>query len=279
MSKRSYERLPIEEFGRQLITSGDLDPVYIALHRCDFPFDVLSKWLIGYWCLYHCGAASFLAEQHDFYGYLMKAAHNDMPAPTGGRWPRNSERRHWRGKQAVNSAADLCLRGTPSQLVGSLWDGPNDCGSVMSRVQKWRGFGPWIGFKAADMLDRVLGRPVDFDEASIFIFKDPAKAALMQWRVYHPMQAGIGNPREAISHVVGRLIREFDDLKAPPLYDRPIGLQEVETVLCKWKSHMNGHYPLFNDTDEINHGLAEWQPHSEVAVKFAENMVTRSPEK
>lgn len=280
MPKRSYDRLTVEKFGHQLIVSGDLDPVYIALHRCAFTFDVLSKWLIGYWCLYHCGAASFLAEQSDadFWDTLMLAARNEAPAPTGGRWPRASERRHWRGQQAMRSVEDLSFyRGTPAELVESLWDGDMDFASVSKRVQAWRGFGPWIAFKVADMLDRVMGRPVDFDEAAVFMFKDPRKAALMQWRVYHPEQADIGPPEEAIRHVVNRLIGTFSNLKAPPDYRRPIGLQEVETVLCKWKSHMNGHYPLFNDTDEINEGMVNWLPHSDVAKAFAKNMVQRDP--
>ena len=76
--------------------------------------------------------------------------------------------------------------------------------------------------------------------------------------------------RESRSHHLPRLL-------GPPLYDRPIGLQEVETVLCKWKSHLNGHYPLYNDTDEINHGMINWLPGNEVAEQFYKNMVKHGP--
>lgn len=61
-----------------------------------------------------------------------------------------------------------------------------------------------------------------------------------------------------VGEVVAYLEETFSDLLAPPLFDRPIGLQEVETVLCCWKSHMNGHYPLNNDIDEIQEGLRGW---------------------
>ena len=137
------------------------------------------------------------------------------------------------------------------------------------------------------MLDCVLCRPVDFDEAAVFMFKDPAKAALMQWDLHNttelpsdcwPKLVNGKSLRDAAIHdTVQRLTQEFNDLRAPPSYKRPIGLQEVETVLCKWKSHMNGHYPLFNDTDEINEGMVNWLPHSEAAVTFAKAMVQRDP--
>ena len=56
------------------------------------------------------------------------------------------------------------------------------------------------------------------------------------------------------------------------MYERPVGLQEVETILCKWKSHMNGHYPLNNDIMEIRHGLKDWLPVSALARAFYDAM-------
>ena len=49
--KRDYPRLSIEEFGRHLLDTGDLDPVYLALHRMRAApvFDNVSqlkRWLI-----------------------------------------------------------------------------------------------------------------------------------------------------------------------------------------------------------------------------------------
>src|SRR5690606_28721140 len=102
-------RLEIEEFGRRLITTGDLDPVYIALHGAKLDDPVLHRWLIAYWCLYHCGVASYLSEFEGvrFWQELHRAARNEEPAPTGERWPRGSERRHWRGQQAIKSCGEL----------------------------------------------------------------------------------------------------------------------------------------------------------------------------
>jgi hypothetical protein len=276
MAKRDYERLSIEDFGAHLLSTGDLDPVYIALWKSDFEFEVMARWLVAYWCLYHCGAASYLAGLSDaeFWDTLMVAAINKEPAPTGGRWPRAAERRHWRGQQAVNSVESLRSWETAAELVHHLQSGDMDFAAVSKRVQNLRGFGPWIAFKVADMIDRVICRPVNFDEAAVFMFKDPAKAAIMLWDQRHPdlPARDVLSTRGAIAMMVEYLTKVFASFQAPPLNDRPVGLQEVETVLCKWKSHMNGHYPLFKDTDEINEGLLEWAPHSEIARRFATHM-------
>ena len=297
---RNYERLPIEQFGRHLITTGDLDPIYNALvrshqggpgwvpyHHGGHAFDTpqLYRWLIAYWCFYHAGVSSWLSERegNDFWDAMMVAAENHKEAPCGGRWPRGHERRHFRAKNATESVLDLRRRygKNPEEMVESLIDINSDVAlpfvEVSRRAQAHKGFGPWIGFKVADMVDRVLGVPVLFDNAHVFMFKDPEKAAMMLWaetegKKYPP---GAKVKREVILEGVTRyLTGAFSDLKAPPLYDLPINIQEVETILCKWKSHMNGHYPLLNDIHEIRDGLEPWMKVSEAARTFNFHMPT-----
>lgn len=301
MAKRDYERLPIEEFGRQLIETGDLDPIYIALPKVFMhpagSIPQLHRWLIAYWCFYHAGAACYLSEHGGaaFWDALQVAARNEEPTPTGERWPRGHERRHFRGQAAVEAVRKMHGRffDQPERLVTDLLHPSTDDGTTLThglvsgRVQTLPLFGPWIGFKVADMVDRVLGHPVSFREGDVFcdMFKDPTEAALRLWRLKagfpHRTKPELKNgmkqvmPKDkakAVSDVVNYLIAEFDDLQAPPLHDRAIGVQEVETVLCKWKSHMNGHYPLYNDIDEIRDGAAPWTQHSETALLFMDAM-------
>lgn len=286
MGGRDYQRLGVENFGDHLLDTGDLDPVYIALWDGSLSAFEVQRFLVAYWCLYHVGASCFVAEHEGqaFWQQLMLAAVNTEPAPTGGRWPRGHERRHFRGEQGVRAVRELTSRyERPEEMVHYVmgWaerEDPQPFTEVTARVREHRGFGPWIAFKIADMLDRCLGHPVDFSEAAVFMFKDPVKAALMVWRQKLGMP-DFAQPRDeagAIHEVVEHLRMTFDHFTAPPQHDRPVGLQEIETVLCKWKSHVNGHYPLWNDTDEINAGLEEWKPHSRLAGLFAEAMPRRA---
>ena len=273
--KRNYPRLSIEEFGRQLILTGDLDPVYIALVKSKLPIPQQCRWLIAYWCFYHCGVASYLStfSGYKFWQKMMIAAENKTPAPLGGRWPRGSERRHFRGQAAVKAIAYLMDKypTEPELMVFDIAKGSPSFIDIANRVKEYPLFGPWIAFKVGDMLDRVMGVKVDFNQAHIFMFKDPVKAAIMVWQKHQdlPESAKPINQNKAIEQVIIYLGRKFYDLKAPPSHDRGIWLQEIETVLCKWKSHMNGHYPLFNDTDEIRHALLGW---GDTAKLFLENM-------
>jgi hypothetical protein len=285
---RNYGRLDIETFGRYLLTTGDLDPVYQALAGAvragDFSASQLKRWLIAYWSFYHCGVASFASEFEgfDFWSVLMTAAKNEQETPVGGRWPRGHERRHFRAKLAIDSVEGLMLDysnapETMVDLITFLEPGAERLPfkTVSNRVQQHRGFGPWIGFKVADMVDRVMGIPVDFDAAAVFMFKDPEKAAWMLWeqRTAPTYPKGTKFKREAVLNgVTNALIKEFSRYMAPPFGDRPVNIQEVETVLCKWKSHMNGHYPLGNDITEIRDGLLPWARNCRAAEAFEAHM-------
>ena len=277
MAGRNYPRLTVEEFGRHLITTGDLDPVYCALHDWEPDEDYLARWLLAYWCFYHCGSASYLSEQlgDDYWDAMMVAAVNEQPAPNGGRWPRGSERRHFRGKQGIAAIQDLRKRypAGPQEMIDALREAAPSFKSVTDRAASHRGFGPWISFKIADMVDRVLGTYVEFETDDVFMFKDPVKGAMMVYRTKFnvPETAKILPAKEPaiIRECVDYLKNEFIDLKAPPGRDRLVELQEIETVLCKWKSHMNGHYPLNNDIDEIREGCVGW---GDAATEFLSYM-------
>lgn len=306
MTTRSYPRLSIEDFGRHLLTSGDLDPVYIALHGMQtagaITPNALRRWLLAYWCLYHCGAASYIAEAggEEYWMRLLCAAENRNTAPCDGRWPRGHERRHWRGENALKSLSSL--RQKAAQLTcekyqatdfgaeylvqwlaaeGSFIVPINELKQPYSRVRDrtltLTGFGPWMSFKVADMVDRVLGYPVDFNLGAVSMFDDPRKAAEMLWDMRMGPNAKPTSGKTKIEVVTNWLINIFSTYQAPPLNDRPVNIQEVETILCKWKSHMNGHYGLNNDIDEIKAGLEPWVRVSPLATAFMLQMPRRAP--
>lgn len=300
MAQRNYPRLSIYEFGEHLLTSGDLDPVYIALHRADWQdVDHLYRWLVAYWCFYHCGAASYISEAQgeEFWERMRIASENTTPSPLGERWPRGSERRHFRGDQSNSAVAQMRARyPRPAQIIQRIAHPYHDADLgeegpplerlpfelVSSRARGLPRFGPWIAFKVADMLDRLGIAPVDFDHAAVFMFDDPAKAALKLWR-QHERLPDTAEPKDweartkIIKNVVAHLSDYFKDHTAPPIHERPVGLQEIETILCKWKSMMNGHYAPYNDINEIRHGLEQWSPHSETARTLLHAMPEGKP--
>lgn len=275
---RNYPRLDIGPFGERLLATNDLDPIYVALHGLALDGPTLGRWILAYTCYYSAAVASYAAEREGmaYWSVLRTAAHNVQPSPAGGRWPRGHERRHARGKIAVRMILELFGRygDRPEDFLDAVR--ADSCPGVMKKVATHYNFGPWIGFKVADLLERVVGHPVSFDEAAIFMFDDPKKAATL----LYARKAGLDPERvrlkaAGLNAVIRMLCGRFERFKAPPRFDRPVGLQEAETVLCKWKSHLNGHYPEFNDIDEIRGGLAPWLDHSDLARRFYAEMPRR----
>ena len=245
----------IKKFGRLLLETNDLDPIYVMLHNSGMPLDQKKRWLLAYSCYYNAGVASFCSEGQDRFYKRLRNGHIK-------KWPRGSERRHFRGH-----TSDHVTTWLPSEyplpedavnfLIGS--KGNRTFKDVTSRVKQWKFFGPWIAFKWADLIDRVLHIDVDFSGCELDFYDSPKKGA----ELYAAMQGNGWTPNEVIDH----LIEHFSKYEAPPFYDRPIGVQEVETILCKWHSHTKGHYHIGKDIHEIGDGLVGWGDCSESLIK------------
>ena len=247
--------MDVYEFGKELVATQDLDPVYVGLVGADLSPELLSRVCLAYWCFYSLGAACYIAEKpKKFWELMATAAANELPSPLGGRWPRAAERRHFRGAQAINAVKELTdLVISPHGVVDHICSG-GSYQEVARRAQQLRGFGPWIAWKIADMAERVLGYEVDFLGADLGIYKEPRQGAALV--AHGDWKAPVTD--SALSQVVKELTFAFRSLKAPPLGDRKINVQEVETVLCKYKSHFKGHYTVGKDILEVRHGLKGW---------------------
>lgn len=282
----AYERLSILDFGKTLLETGDLDPIYCALRNTGWDAATTSRFLMAYWSWYNAGSASWMAEKEGdaYWDAMMVAARNEESAPTpfGERWPRAKERRHARGSAAVKMVEHLVSLGQDpleivSRMISPHSDGVVPYNDVRKRVKKHYLFGEWIAFKVADMAERCMGVKVNFDNAAVFMFTDPVKAALMVWRQQQglPENAMPRDKTAVLNGVTEWMAEQFKDMTAPPLnaqIQRKVGLQEVETILCKWKSHMGGHYPVLNDIHEIGLALTPWAKLGGLAKEFSDAM-------
>ncbi|MGL6095367.1 MAG: hypothetical protein ACRC7O_06160 [Fimbriiglobus sp.] len=229
------------EFGRRLLDANDLDPVYALLYCAELPEDHLRRWLIAYWCFYHVGTASWAADGKEagFWDRVETAAKSKE-------YPRSSERRHFRGKNAADSVRYLEGRGVPALFDDLLSAGPTAAAKTAA-VREWVGFGPWVAFKVADMLERLGICDVRFDAGTAMYDGSPTKAAYRLWEIEKSYPPTDRERKVAPEWAARRVIDELKEYKAPPRFDRPISFQEAETVLCKWKSSLGGHYEVGED--------------------------------
>lgn len=244
------------EFGEKLLKTEDLDPVYVALYKARLPKDQLYRLLLVYFCFYHLGVSARISEEEGetFWDIMEIAARNrlcdpyeiDSDLPLGSKWPRGAERRHFRGKKCIDAIDWLKAYEpkTPERLIDGLMLGPATLAGVMEQANKWPMFGPWIGFKIADVLERVCSIAIEFPNDITLLYKEP-RAALDMLTI-------------SADRANMLLLQHFYGFKAPPRYERYCNIQEIETILCKWKSSVGGHYYVGKDIHEIRNGLKGW---------------------
>lgn len=256
---KTKERLDIIEFGEQLLRTEDLDPIYCMLWASHLREDKeqLRRWLLAYWCFYHAGTSSWIVDQKDYWKAMAVAAGSKD-------YSRSPERRHFRGRAAQDSVRYLHERGVDG-LFSDL--DVYDVGAVMEAAGEWTGFGPWISFKIADMLERLGIAPIEFDGGEMFLFDSPREAADLLYQNYFfraPKTA-----QEANKWAVDTLLSsELSEFLAPPRFERPINVQEVETILCKWKSHWNGRYHVGEDIESMRAALTKYRETSSTARRL-----------
>lgn len=252
--------MPPDQFGRQLIATGDLDPVYIVLWESKLDRDQLCRWLVAYWCFYHCGTASWVVDQPDYWAALMAAASTK-------KHPRASERRHFRGQAAIKAVNGLReWRLTCSEMVYQV-SGPTEnppLSEVVRRVKQFKGFGDWIAFKVADMLERLDLCAVYFSPTDVFNMYDAPRAGAKAICEYMGVNEYSNQYLVAYNYLKTKLAKE----KAPPRYERPINIQEIETICCKYKSHCNGKYTVGKDIHEVHEGLDKYKHKSTTAQRL-----------
>lgn len=245
--------LSIYDFGRELLRTRDLDPVYVILQGASFEPVLLRRYLVAYWCFYHMGTAAWIADSPKELGEV--GYWNRMMAAAGSKdYPRCSERRHFRGGQAIKSVTWL-----KGQGIAGLFDplenpiqGGWAANNVMFLVRQWVGFGPWIAFKVADMLERLGIVPIVFSPAEA-LYDSPREAAEVLWDMEGQPSSGFGSA--AGEWAMGRILTELDGEKAPPRYERGINAQEAETILCKWLSYTKGRYHVGEDIESCRRSL------------------------
>lgn len=242
-------------WGRKLIEAQDHDPLYVGLANWKVDRYRVRRYLLAYWCCYDVGASWRISLEtgNEYWDLLETAAINESGPRALGiadeeRWPRAHERRHWRGQKCVDSVAWLRARfPDPEEAVMGL-ENASSLAEVEKRMSEWPQFGPWIAFKAADMIERIFGREIEFPPTIMSMYRDPKKGAELAGEVLH------ASPEE----VIDRMLVVYGAIPAPGYPGRACNIQEVETVLCKWKSARNGHYWIGLDTHDHRKKLELW---------------------
>jgi hypothetical protein len=133
------QMLDVRTFGDALIATQDLGPTYCAIYRAKLSI----QQLLVYVYFYHLGLAAALSEKEggEYWDWMRIAAVNEQPPNRfglpGGRWPRASERRHFRGEKCVKAVEQLRRRFVePEAAIRGLASATRDT-TLINRVMDW----------------------------------------------------------------------------------------------------------------------------------------------
>lgn len=253
--------MSIKEFGKALIKTGDLDPVYIILYEAKLGKSELYHYLLAYLAFYHMGTASWTTEQSTKAEYWQRMGE----AAASKDYPRSSERRHYRGKSAIESVNWLRDRGVKPLFGWFQKDRFYDIGEVTSYVETWKGFGKWAAFKTADILERLGIVQIDFGDGSDgSIYESPKEGAEDLWAIeMFPVEGA----NRVVPWAIEKVVEDLANCKAPPRYEKFVGTAEAETVLCKYHSYLRGKYHIGEDIEACYKALSKFK-HIDVAKRL-----------
>lgn len=239
------KKLDVFQFGEKLIETNDLDPTYVAIYNSGLSGQKLKKFLLAYFCFYHFGTASWITDSSDYWKAMKIAAGSKE-------YPRSSERRHYRGQQAILSVNWLMERGVDT-LFEPIIGKSLKAESVIQYVKTWRGFGDWISFKIADILERLGLAEIEFNPDNVELYESPKHGAALAWNNHGNSLEAV--PEDLVSWAYSILKSEIGGLLAPPRNERTINIQEIETILCKSVGYFEGRYTIGHDIKEVRSAL------------------------
>lgn len=209
--------------------TGDIDPTYYAFRgiRNDLSDKDVKKMLVSQLMFYDIGISCMLTETPDdkYWDTV------DEIYPT---CRRGKERRHFRGENGRKSIASIKPFGSPDKFWDAMY--ADNYIDIRNNFKNISGFGDYFIWKYADYCDRVFDMPVDMKGAIKFLPKEPRLGS-----VIIANEIGLDDP-DNFEAVMKHCIEECNKigLLAPPAFNRPVDILEMETCYCGYKHVMAG---------------------------------------
>jgi len=245
------ERLPdLFRFGRHLVSSRDIDPLYPVLHdihRTQGMEPQQALWhSFLYVAWYHLPSAMAAYECSPLPGRWL-VRHLDAS------WPTGIERRNNRGGRVADHIRSFLEATRRTQLWDWFSDGLDmESFTPEGRIQNWRilnerlqtihGNGRWAAYKHLEVLRRVHNFPVWAPDMGNQFSSGPREGLAMLY----------GDIEGQTSRVIAKLDRQGVDLQRRlAKHGLVVDIEELETILCNWKSLVKGKYYVGHDIDEL----------------------------
>lgn len=241
-------------FVNKKLSIGDVEPMYGAIVEAVPSRATREMLCMGEGLADHLGLAATMAEGPAS-SFWERAEAFVRQGQRGG------ARRHFRSTKALRAIEELDRR---FPVLHSFFAGmPDTWAEARKYITDCPEFGNFSAFKIADMAERTCGVRIDFSAATI---KDLSKFPRRGLALAAGSFAGADSPEAMLKKALNNKWVRL----APPLYDRPLNLQEIETCLCNY-GHSKWHPPGY-ETAELKKLL---EGHGRLAAKLQQHLPTR----
>lgn len=222
--------MSVFEFGDAKLKLADIDPLYNALWKAGWPMERVSRYILAFVAFDLAGLAGQIVDRgpHQFWHAMHEAADQTK---------RGSPRRYYRGRAAHDSIDALRTRYSTAEKALFALEG--DFAHASAEVgAHWPGWGPTAAWKIADMAERCRGVYIDFSGFGWdqLLSNDMVRKGFDKACEISACDAESIRIQLTSYPWVG---------EAPGIPGKPIGPQEIETILCyyshDWKT--NKHMP------------------------------------
>jgi len=213
-------------FSKLLFKLEDADPGYMLLARAELTEAQKLRYVLAWCTFYNPGLAARASDYQGarFYEFLRKVY------PTA---KRASERRHFRGQAGLKALAQWQdLYPKPEAMIEACFG--STYLEVRKNMQHMAQMGDYFYWKLADIQDTVFAQPVNFTGCEKYMPKVPQQGA--------EMIAELESTCFALPVAMSTVTKHISKMKHPFKPNRPLALQEAETVCCVFKQHVVGDY-------------------------------------
>lgn len=255
LTPEGKEYLPdLLKFAKHLKRSEDIDPIYPVLRELHSMHGLSEEEALWHSFLYV--AWYNLPVSHAVFALASeprsKLAYKGRITKFAKTWPTGIERRSNRGGKVFQHIEAFCQVTDHTSLAEWFRNGFIEAPTLAKREANWRminerlqavwGNGRWAAYKHCEVLRRVHDFPVEAPDMGHRFSSGPRKGLAT---LYGELE-GQGEAVIAVLDAQGRHLQER-------LYHMGLGLdvEELETVLCNWKSLLGGKYYVGHDIDEM----------------------------
>ena len=226
------------DFSKELLLTGDIDPDYIFIREkskeLNFNKQQVFNWILHKLVIY---------DSHSELQVITKV--KKLEEVKFGNERRKSKNN---AKEYLNNIQKAFI-GTDVERFFTA-----NGNKVFNRIKTIKGFGPWAAWKFMDLIDCAYGVNVDFESLDFRkAYTFPLKGLLLVNDL--PEDVKILRDTNLYNKLLKNayhILEDLKDINSPHNNGKGLRLNELETLLCKYHSHVHNKYKAGQDLIHLN---------------------------